>query len=162
MTTLQGFTDGSYDYKQMYDIKDLHGCLPDPIIHSDTILGILQKDEKCVLFTNLIKSLPISALYNNIQGNFTLFVPLNINTNDISDSYKIKKLIMFHTLEKALPLNFLQSSRGMYVNTLLSGTRILIENINNQTILNGHSIIIGMKLVGNAIIYYIDRNLKFI
>lgn len=158
MASLQGFMDGSYDYKQFYNIKDLAGPLPKPAIHCNTLLGALEKNKDCIQFVSLLKSLPMSAIYNNNQASFTLFVPIaNYCNVNINDSYKVRQFILLHTLEHAVSYPFLKSSKGMLLNTRLPGSNILVENIYTDTpLLNRQSKILGQQIVGNSVIYFID------
>lgn len=160
MATLHGYTDGSYDYKQKYNIKDLKGPLPYPVIHKNTLLGALNDNPDCLDFATIVKSIPeMAAKFNNIQASFTLFVPLKVLIHS-RDSYKLRQFILLHTVEHALPYPFLSRTRMMYINSRLPGTKILVENLGSATpLLDRHSHIIGQQTVGNAVIYYIDESL---
>ena len=161
MTTLQGYTDGSYDYRQMYDIKDLKGPLPQPTIRCDTLLGALSENPYCHEFTKIVKAVPeMAALFNDSQSSFTLFVPLSDLPSWKADSYFLRKFILLHTLDRPLPYKFLATSPMMYVNTRLPDVRILVENLNTlKPLLNRSATILGQQVVGNAVIYYISQSL---
>lgn len=160
MTSLQGYMDGSRDYKQMYNIKDLRGNLPKPVLKQNTIFNALGNNEQGTAFFSLLEKVPeLAAKYNSIQADFTVFVPINVESDNL-DYYKARQLILFHTLERTLSVKFLQNSRAMVINTLIPGSRILVENINGSTILNRSAIIVGVQYVGNAVLYYIDNALR--
>jgi uncharacterized surface protein with fasciclin (FAS1) repeats len=163
MTSMHGYMDGSYDYKQMYDIKDLKGKLPLPVINENTLLGALVSNPRCSEFTQLVKSIPdIAAKFNGIQSDFTLFVPLSLDFTTLeSDSYKVRQFLFLHMLEHAVPYQFLSTTRMMYLTSRLCGTRILVENLTTPNpLLNKTSMIVGQQLVGNAVIYFIDKPLR--
>lgn len=162
MTTLHGYTDGSYDMKQMYDIKDTRGKLPLPVVDKNSLLGALFSNPKCAEFAALVKSIPdIAAKFNSIQADFTLFVPLTLDlVTAQTDSYKVRQFIFLHMLEHAIPPALLATTRMMYLTSRLCGTRILVENSGTSTTLNRCATVVGQELVGNAVIFYIDRSLR--
>jgi hypothetical protein len=161
MATLHGYMDGSYDYRQMYNIKDLKGPLPIPLIKENTLLGALNSNPNCVEFTKLVMSLPdMAARFNCSQASFTVFVPLSGICLDTTDSYRIRQFILLHTLNHAYPYKFLATSPMMIIDTRLPGTKILVENLGTpRTILNRHVQIVAAETVGDAVIYYIDHSL---
>ena len=162
MATLQGYTDGSYDYRQMYNIKDTQGPLPKPVIKINTLLDALQQNVQCSEFAKMVMSLPdMAARFNNSQANFTVFVPLSDIRIPSNDSYHTRQFVLLHTLERAYPYKFLATARMMTLDTRLPGTKILVENLGNpKPLLNRHAQILGQQIVGNAVIYYIDRALQ--
>jgi len=145
----------------MYNIKDLNGPLPGRIIHRETLLGALEDMPQCSQFLQILKSLPISALYNDEQADFTIFVPVN---NEIAGKlpvhsyYEARQFILLHSLEHAVSLSFLRSSMGMLLNTRLSGSRVLCEFQRGMQapLLNRSSSILGYRQVANANIFVID------
>jgi len=139
----------------------LKGPLPKPIIKCNTLLGALEKNKDCIEFVSLLKSLPMSAVYNGVQASFTLFVPISNTCNvNINDSYKVRQFILLHTLEHSVSYPFLKGSKAMLLNTRLPGTSILVENIYTDTpLLNRQSRVLGQQIVGNAVIYFIDNPL---
>ncbi len=160
MTSLYG-TDPSYDYRQTYDIKDLKGPLPKPVIQKNTLLGALIGNPQCESFSKFIISVPqFASLFNCSQADFTLFVPLSPLPQ--MDYYKARQFILLHSLQHSFPLQFLKGSRMMTVDSRLAGHRILVDNldVSNPPRLNGTSHIVGQQIVGNAVIYFIDLPLS--
>jgi uncharacterized surface protein with fasciclin (FAS1) repeats len=159
MASAQGFTDGSYDYKHMYNIKDINGPHPIPKFNTDTILGYLHNHN--FEFAKIIESTDMAGKYNDIQADFSLFVPMIIpEWAHTLDAYKLKQLVLYHTLEHAVAYEFLKSSGAMFVNTRLPGSRLLVENVYTQTPrINNYTQILGYKQVGNAILFFIDKTL---
>lgn len=161
MSTIHGFMDGSYDYKQMYNIQDLKGPLPKPVIYEDTILGAMAQNPDVSQFFDMVTKSRLSATLNSVQGDFTIFVPVNNGIPDCyldSCDYKNRQIILLHMLEHAVPLAFIKGSRAMFVNTRLTGSRLLIENeIAPLPLINRSSQVLGYKLIGNGIIYFIDK-----
>ena len=156
MSTLQGFTDGSYDYRQMYNVQDLRGPLPECRVSIDTIYGYLMQNG--LNFASIISKSRISAQYSNSQSTFTVFVPLDIGSwENETNLYKIQQLLLAHTLERPLSMGFLKRSLGMRLTTMQDGAYILCENIEGKTILNRTSVVLKEIKVGGANIFLIDR-----
>lgn len=158
MTTLQGFTDGSYDYKHMYNIKDLRGPLPIPVVHDNTLLSYLMSSPEFEPFLALVEKAGLSGKFNSIQADFTVFVPTQGVPTNVS-SYEAKQIVLSHLLERTLSFGFLRSSRMMYLDTRIPSSRILVENFGPMPLLNRQSQVIGKKQVGHAIVFIIDRAL---
>jgi len=162
MTSLQGFTDGSYDYSHMYDIPDLHGSFPRFKFNKGSLLEFLHCHTKCKGFSALIEKTQLAGYYNDPQSTFTLFVPLSMTECDAKniDSYNAQQLLLLHSLDFKASYTFLISSHVMYVNTRVSGEKILIENLNTGTpTLNRCSRILGQQEVGKSMVYFIDKPL---
>lgn len=156
---MHGYTDGSYDYKQKYDIKDLRGPLPKPVIYPNTILNTLVKRQDCQGFTNAVMSIPdISARFNDTQSSMTLFVPV-YHYIPSGNSFTERQRILLHSLEYALAPSFFEHSRMIYVNTKLTGSKVLVESINGVVVLDRHAQIISSEPVGSNMIYYITQPL---
>lgn len=155
MSSLYG-TDPSYNYTHMYNIKDLRGTLPTPTWDQNTLLGFLHFKQHP--FAEIIGKTHLAGTYNSPQADFSLFVPTYIDTT--LDSYKLRQLVLYHTLEHAVPYKFLTSSGMMKVSTRIPGARIIVENVGLKTpLINGCSRVIGTDKVGNANIFYIDKPL---
>jgi hypothetical protein len=161
MTTLNGYMDGSYDYKHMYNITDLKGPRPYPRIHSNSILGFLNQESLCTPFVTFLKGLRSSQWYNDPQMKCTLFVPLTMDPSVYSLSPSEQtRLLKYHTLDRPLSYTFLRSSGRMKLNTRLPVERITVTNTHTSVpLLNGTSTIVGAHKVGDSCIYFIDTML---
>jgi len=160
MSSIHGFMDGSYDYRFMYNIRDLRGPLPKPEIYSNTLLGVVVNTPAFAEFAKVLTSLPLSAAYNSEQSYCTLFVPLHVHAEDVDTPYKCQQFILTHTLEHALPYKYLRSSGAMYLDTRHTGTKILVENVGSETpVINRKCRILASQVVGSAVIFIIDRSI---
>jgi uncharacterized surface protein with fasciclin (FAS1) repeats len=157
MTSIQGNHE-AYDYTHMYNVKDLQGRLPLPVIVKDTIMELLVQ-KNMTMYIMLLDRAGLTGFINNTNFRGTLFVPLDFDDVVINmDTYYLKKLINYHTLEKPLTQEFIQKSRLMKVNTKSDkGSYITIENVGNYTILNGESSIVEAYSVGHAQVYMITK-----
>jgi uncharacterized surface protein with fasciclin (FAS1) repeats len=132
MTSVQG-TDPSYNYSHMYDIKDLRGNLPTPVYNQGTILCALHQAGCFQNFIDLVTKAGLAGIFNSKQTNITVFAPNDEALSACSvkgiDSFKAKQLVLYHTLEKSIPPSFLRSSKAMYLDTQVTGSRLLVENL---------------------------------
>jgi hypothetical protein len=156
MATMQGYMDGSYDYKQKYNIKDLPGPLPLPVVKKNTLMGAILSNPKCSDFAEILNKSQMAGKFNDIQSAFTVFVPLNPLETEHRDPFWY---IMTHTLEHPLPHKYLDSAGAMYINTMNPRNRLLLENTPQGLCINKSAMIVAMQLVGNAVIYYVDRDI---
>ena len=162
MASSHGYFDGSYDYKQMYDIKDINGPLPVPSFNPHTLLGYLHFQN--TPFADIISRTTLAGIYNDTHAQFTLFVPTVLPPNiTTADSYFLRQLVLYHTLEHTIPLSVIQNTKCMRLNTRLNGSRILVENrpsSNAQTyqttLLNHKSTVLSHVSVGKSQIFFID------
>jgi hypothetical protein len=158
MASLQGFTDGSYDYKQTYIFQTKSFS---PSYQPDSIMDFLTSEQ--IPFAHIIEQTDLKFKYGDRQADFTLFVPQNLGKwVDVTDTYKLKQFVLYHTLERTVGAVFLQSSPAMKINTRLPGSRIVVENIDGGLpILNRESRIVSEHRVGNANLIFIDNCLSF-
>ena len=153
MTSQYGYTDGSYDIKQKYNIRDLQGPLPRPIIKKGTILDALGTVPEAKQFRDLLMSIPLSGIYNDTHACVTLFVPCTFPP--IKGDYEKRQFVLYHTLEKPVSLTFLRSSPKMLLNTRVEGETLLVENNNDVCTVNKQPLRAYQSVTG-AIIYYVD------
>ena len=161
MATSHGYFDGSYDYRQMYDIHDLRGKLPLPAVYEDTLMYALTSNPDVSEFLHLVNKTRLPATLNNLQGDFTLFVPLNGGIPDEylnPDQYRCRQIVLQHMLEHAVPPPFINRSRAMMLYSRVPGSSMLLENNPdmNPTI-NRYSQVIGHKKYGRGIVYFLNR-----
>lgn len=175
MTTLQGYTDGSYDYRHQYEIVDFRGPIPGFQIHKGSILHFLLQHPHGKNMASLISKTQIAGFYNDPQSCFTLFVPVAIGRSsavaidsDI-DSYTAQQILLTHSLPFPACYSFLKSSRMMFLDTRLTGRKVLLENLTTDTskmrpsatpTLERCSQILSQYKVGSSMVYFISNPLK--
>lgn len=157
MTSNHGFYDGSCDFRQMYNVQDLRGALPEPVILPGTILSELSSNEDYATFFSLIAQTGIAKKLNSQQGYFTLFAPVNESFPDWImelDNVSKQNVINMHLFENNIPPEILSQTRAMFLYPLLKSERVLVENVQgNGPLLNHSVVVVGYKRVGNGIIY---------
>ncbi len=159
MTAMFG-TDPSFDYRQMYDMTDRRGDLPLPVVHPNSIFYELATNPQLSMFKDMVEHTGLVGVLNDPHAKFTLFAPLNTGIPphfQHFNNYTLRRIILQHMLEKAVPLVFLTSSQGMLVNTRVPGSSLLVRNMNGATIINDFSRVVGNKIVGNCQIIFVDK-----
>lgn len=169
------YQDGSLDYRQMYSIPDSRGPLPIPVVHQNTLMYGLFSDPNVSEFLKMVNKTQLPGVLNKLQGDFTLFVPVNGGIPveyQCANEYLSRRIVLMHMLEHAVAFPFIQGSKSMLVNTRIPGSRLLVENYRNEpeikslggiipgeytTMINRYSTILGWKQFGRGIIYYIDK-----
>lgn len=160
MATMQGYTDGSYDYSHMYNVKDLNGKLPVPQIHKDSVIGYLTQENISIPFIHMLKKCNLAGIYNDPNASMTVFIPVQLTDCFVMsiDQLTCRKIVNYHTLERPLCYDFLTSSKGMLLNTKQTGSTIFLEkDVNGQVFLNRESKLLGTKRWGNSMLCFIDR-----
>jgi hypothetical protein len=162
MSSLYG-TDPSYDYSHMYNIKDLRGNLPQPVYNQGTILCTLHEKGCFSKFIDLITKAGLAGIFNDKQAGFTVFaVPDKVIDSSWLKNismFKAKQYVLYHTLEHSVAPSFLRSSRAMYLNNRIPGSRILLENDKETgTMLNRSVRMLNHPIyAGSSVIYIIDN-----
>ncbi len=159
---MQSYSDGSYDYKQMYTIQDRKGPFPIPVVNPNTIFYELASNPDFSMFRSMVERTNLVGCMNNIQGSYTIFVPINSGIPpeySQLNSYDVRRIVLQHMLETAIPSAFIRGSRGVQMDTRATGNQILVESnpASGETMINRYSKIIGSKVIGRAIVYMIDR-----
>lgn len=150
MTSQHGYMDGSLDFKQMYAPV----ITSSPVFKTNTLLGFLYHEG--FPFADLIIKTNLSGRLNDIQGNFTLFVPLDCKCLLEMDLLKLRDVVLFHLLPQKIEPEFITGSTAMFLHTMKSGSRILVENFTSDTILNKNTKIMSVHHLENSIIYFVD------
>lgn len=162
MASLYG-TDPSYDYSHMYNIKDLRGELPKPVLKPGTILYALHQHGSCSKFIELVSKAGLAGVFNDKQANFTVFAPIDDSIDCMwlksVSSFKAKQYVLYHTLDHAVAPSFLRSSKAMYLNTRIPGSRLFVENYNEvPPLINRISRVIECPIVlDSSVVYVVDR-----
>jgi hypothetical protein len=162
MAAMQGYSDGSFDYKQMYAMHDSRGSLPIPIVHPGTLMYELKTVPEFATFAALVEHTSLVGILNDPQASFTLFVPVNGGIPPewlTANSYDIRRCVMRHMLEKPLPPQVLRGSRCMMLDTRVTGHQLLSEYqpAADVVVLDGTSHVVAYKQIGQSVVYTLDR-----
>lgn len=154
----------SRDSKFMYDLLDLRGPKPSPTIRENTIYDFLLKNKhKFSKFIHILKVSEMENLFNDIEFDKTLFLPINEGIPDEIYNNMDKNLainiIKFSCLNRKIDKNIMKRSPYVYMMTNYRySPRLLVTNMNDITELNGESNIIYYDLnFKNGMIHIIDK-----
>lgn len=165
MVSLYGYHQ-SYDYKQMYDISDLRAPVPKPTLMEGGIMDFLSKNPQFSKFAYLITLADLTGIFNSLQAKFTLFItkdcdinlPESVFTN--MDKYTARQILLYNCTEKELYTRFLKSSMIMYINTRVTGSKLLVENLGPNITINRIPMIGGdIQLINGVVHILSDINL---
>lgn len=158
MTTLQGYSDGSYSYNDLTTIYTTSKTKR--VINQGTLLHAMFLDPRFSAFTNLVSTdADLSAKMNSPNARFTVFAPQTVEIQTPSCEYDIRKYIENHTLVNEIPMLLLNSSQTLYIKGALSGKQIRVDNVPEGIFLNERAQVLDVKHVGNSILYLIDKSL---
>ncbi len=145
MTSVHGFSGGSYDMTHMYSRPDLKGPLPLPVIHADTVVHYLFTNgyQK---FVDILKRGNLAGRFNDSQTYNTLIVPEEF-PNQLG-YYETNTLLKRHIIPYSIDCKFLKSGKT-FINTM-SGDRII-----GDWPFIGACHIKSVKFVGNATIIFV-------
>lgn len=165
MASVHGYIE-SYDYRQMYDIKDWRGSIPKPTLCYNTLAQYLRENEDTQIFYYLLTLTGMLGIFNSNQANVTLLVPSDKELKSkIPDSliknmdkYTAREIVQYCTIPTKTPLAFFQNTPAKYVNTRIDSGTLLVENISGQIYLDRMAKIIrGDIILDNGIIHIIDN-----
>ena len=125
-------------------------------------------------FFNLVKIGAIASLLNSFTIDYTIFIPTNtairdtfkpFNENIIlnMDKYTAKEIVLYHILPMHMPLNALESSDGMYLETKIDNeihANILYQKVFARNKNTGEQIDI-LTLNNSAVVVRGNSNKKF-
>ena len=141
-----------------------------------TMMEYIAQHDKYSYFFYLLKKGSTAPLLNSLAVNYTIFLPDNNAmkntfkhyTNNIimnMDKYTAKEITLYHILPMFVPLNVLQSSQAMYLETkinqsidakILCQTKLL--NSGKATILNNRvNVYEQIDKFNNGILLGVDR-----
>lgn len=154
-----------YNYTHAFDFTDLRGKLPQKVPCENSLLDYITRNPDYSIFLYLVKISNQEAFLNNLQAQFTLFVPSNeylqkkfnrnIFTNmDPGTAYSIVKSSL---LKYRMSSEVLEDSPQAYFYTMSEENRLMITNISGKTYINGNIEIIKKDIVcKNGIIHITD------
>ena len=126
MVSLQGNHEPN-DLKYRYTVQPIRKNITHLNTSPESILGLLQDNSDFSIFYNLVIKAELYGRLNDIQANFTMFVPSNeylLMTYspqffENMDLYTAREIVLFHTLNKKVSYEMLSSSQAMYLHTMI-------------------------------------------
>lgn len=157
----------AYDMRQMYDFVDWNSSKnPKVCIPQNSLMGIVNSNSDFSIFSKIIKKACYEGKLSDKQAEFTLFVPSDMyilnkydrTSLDNIDESLAKKILSFSLMNRIIDKNLFKSSPISTFPTLDRSNSMMIENVNNITILpNNTRVIHWNHKADNGIIHVVDN-----
>ena len=155
-----------YNFTHMFETNIINGKIRPKTYTEGSIMYLINTHHDFNYFSYIIKLAEMDLILDNIQANFTLFVP---SDTEIKIKYKYgdflinmdqstaKSIVLSSLLDYRIPSELLQNSPASYYNTKYPPNRLFITNIGGTTYINDKIKIIHKDILcTNGIIHVID------
>jgi uncharacterized surface protein with fasciclin (FAS1) repeats len=161
-------SNGPYHQKTnmtfMFDRKDLRGPLPQKVLNPNTLSYIISMNPDFSRFRYILRLAKMEDLYNDIQADFTVFVPSDTCLRSIPDSIFVnmdlitaRNIVTTSTLNRRITYDILSDSPCANFMSNNPVNRLFITNLNGQTsIFNDINVIQSDIMATNGIIHVVD------
>jgi hypothetical protein len=138
---------------------------PEICINSGSIYSIIASSPSFSKFKKIVENAKMIGIFNDIQANFTLFLPSDDYLKDFPDWFfetmddgLAKQIINSSIIPKILKRDLLTSSPVCYFYTKNPGMRMYVTNINYITELNRCTRVVRYDInCTNGVIHLIDN-----
>jgi len=156
-----------YNFTHMFDINGVNGKIPPKIYTKGSIMYLINTHPDFNYFSYIIRLAELDIILDNIQADFTLFVP---SDTEIKMKYKYddflltmdqstaKSIVLSSLLDYRIPSEILQNSPASYFNTKYPPNRLFVTNINANTRINNFMNVIHFDIIcTNGIIHVVNK-----
>jgi len=148
----------------MFDKSDLRGPLPQKVEHPNSLSSIISMNPDFSKFRYILRMSKLDGLYNDMQANFTLFVPSDAALINIPESVFVnmdlltaRHIVKTSTLNNRITSDILSDSPCSYFMTNSPANRLFVTNVNGQITIDNHINVIGTDIMAvNGIIHVVD------
>lgn len=157
----------SYNFTHMYDFEDLRTTKkPIPCVTQGSMYDFLYKNKsKFSKFLTILERSGMIGQLNNIEANFTLFVPDDRYLSHIPDEFftymdngLAKQIFHSSSIIRKLDKKLLTSSPVAYYITQNPQMRMYVTNISGKTVLNNCATVRHFDIeLNNGYIHVIDN-----
>lgn len=166
MTSLGPDTQ-SYNFTHMYSFVDLRNNeKPKVCTDPNSIFGFLSKSQDFTKFLKIVQRADMEGFLNDIQANFTLFVPMDRFIEHIPMEYfenmdvgLARQILNASLLNRQLDKSLITSSPVCYYTTRNPRMRMYVTNISNVTQINNCVRVVEFNNRMNNGIVHIVNNL---
>ena len=150
----------------MFDMVDLRKCLQNPRQYcSGSLMDIINRHPDFTKFSYIIKTAHLDSVLNDIQANFTIFVPSDKEISSIEeglftnlDISNARQIVLTNMLKYRIPSELLTDSPSTYFTTMNPIEKLFVTNINNITYLNNCTKVIYTDIEAtNGLIHVVDN-----
>jgi len=159
-------TTMSLDNSHMYSFTDLRKCIKGPKQYcKGSIMDIINSNADFSKFAYIIKLARLDNVLNDIQANFTIFVPSNRMINDISegvftnlDISSARQIVLTSIIKYRIPSSLLSDSPASYFITMNPVEKLFITNMNNIIYINNCISVVHTDIEAtNGLIHIVDK-----
>ena len=156
-----------YNYTHMFERNIMNGKITEKNYNEGSIMYLINTHPDFTYFSYIIKLAEMDIILDNIQANFTIFVP---SDTEIKMKYKYddflvnmdqstsKSIVLSSLLDYRIPSEILQNSPASYFNTKYPPNRLFVSNINAITRINNFMNVIHFDIIcKNGIIHVVDK-----
>lgn len=153
----------SYNFTHMFNFTDLRGNLPIKKYRKGSIMYEIQNNPELTKFCYIVKLAVLENVLDNIQANFTIFIPID---SSITDDDKLvnmelgsaRHIVLSSLLNDRMPSEILTDSPASFFNTMDPPNRLFVTNVDRMTRINENINIIQFDTIcNNGIIHLVDR-----
>lgn len=155
----------SCNYSHMYSFVDLaNSHEPQLCINKDSIYDFLHKNPHFSKFKQIVHRAKMEGQLNEIQANFTLFIPSDSSLQDIPQDFFDKmddglarQILKSSSLLRKIDKYLITSSPVAYYRTMDPTMRMYVTNISGRTQINNCVSVVKYDIVlNNGIIHLVD------
>lgn len=159
-----------YNFTHMFDFTDLRGKLPEKKYQKGSIMYLIDNHPDFSKFCYIIKVAGMDNILDNMQANFTLFVPsdTDLKYRKIPENFYVdmdqgtaRHIVLSSLLDNRIPSEIIKDSPAAYFITKDPPNRLFITNINDKSRINNLFNIIHFDIICvNGIIHVVDGMVK--
>ena len=155
----------SFNFTHMWNHTDLRGPLPKPEACDNSLLGALENNPNFSFFRKIVKKAKMEDIFNNVQANFTVFVPVNDQLSDEMkqgidnmDVLKARQIIKASSLDNKISSECFAGKQSLSLVTRDRSNRIEVSSSDGKTFLNKTIMLVETDIIlGNGIIHTISQ-----
>ena len=155
-----------YNFTHMFDFVDLRGKLPEKEYKKGSIMYLIENHPDFSKFCYIIKLAVMDDVLDNLQANFTLFVPSDseLKYRSVPEDFYVnmdqgtaRHIVLSSLLDSRIPSVLIKDSPATYFITKDPPNRLFITNINDNTRINNLFNVIHFDIVcNNGIIHVVN------
>ena len=163
--TSSGPYSEAMNFTHMFDMPDLRGPLPELTYCKGSITYIINERPDFSKFKYILNLAKLDGIYNDMQANFTVFVPSDKALSHINNNVFVnmnvltaRAIVKSSTLNRKITSAILSDSPSSWFHTLDPRNRLLVTSMNDRTFLNNTINVIHKDMQSsNGIIHVIDE-----
>ncbi len=157
----------SLNFTHMWSHTDLRGPLPKAQACGNTLLGALENNPDFSSFRKIVALAKMEDIFNNIQANFTVFVPSDTFLSDKikkeidnMDLLKARQIIKASSLDNKISSESFIGRQSLSLVTRDRSNRIRVNSNNDETFLNETIKVVDYDLIlENGIIHTVSKHI---